>query len=136
MILGLDLGNDMGWAKGDESGLKRWKKTKEEGMRWWLYHEWLKDMLKGVSACGFERVDFTPKHRRRSSAIMAGFRTVTVMTCFGAGVPCFGVPVSTLKKFAGAKTKEEMIAQLGMDVNHNTADAIWVKRWTEKQWTG
>lgn len=136
MILTLDLGTKTGWAISDggkihASGTENFKGNRFDGggMRFLRFRRWLDEIGKGVTMIAYEEVR---RHLGVDAAhAYGGYMGTLTAWCEENAVPCYGVPVGTIKKHitgignAGKNQVIESLRKLGHNPkDDNEADAI------------
>lgn len=138
-ILAIDLGKTLGWAADTSGGItsgvedfnRRWSES--AGVCMLRFHTWL-DKMNGLLSITEIHYELVQGYRSGAAArVWCGFWSHLLAWCEKNQIPCSGVPVGTLKKYAtgnGGCGKPAMIAAAkakGWDpVDHNEADALWL----------
>jgi len=165
-VLGLDLGTNGAFAVWDGASVSNLGEVKlglskldqhnfigpeqQAGRKLWLYREELAHIIDSlqVLAVGYEDVTFQKGPEAR---VLPAQRGVIQILCAERRLLCAGVPVPTLKKYAGhGKAKKEDMLRFAIEhdlvgegspwplskVNNNHIDAIWVAHWLWSQIEG
>lgn len=151
MILALDLGTSTGWAIGHKnahkpvaSGTQSFAPRRFDGggMRYLRFRRWLDEMAiieAGVKP-RVEKVVFEEVRAHKgvdAAHVYGGLMAILMSWCEELTIPCEGIPVGHIKKFAtgkGNSPKDKMIEScraLGFSpVDDNEADAIHLFRYS------
>lgn len=154
-VLTFDLGSDCGWCLLDtEERRWRWgrvdltkRKGEAEARRWVRFERHLEEFAAvGIDLVVFERVDFSKY--QMAAAVLERCRAILTAFFEKREIPCRGVPVKTLKKFAtgnGNADKDLMriCAErvfgevLGKTLSPRTSsdeiDALWLARYAQQK---
>lgn len=145
-ILALDLGKEVGWAantpgsrtSGVEDFSHQWGES--AGMCMLRFKGWL-DRITTMTQTTEIHFELVQGYRSGAAArVWAGFWSHLLSWCEEAAIPCSGVPVATLKKWATGKgnaNKQTMIdaavARGWNPADHNEADALWLLDYVLKE---
>ena len=142
MVLGLDFGKHTGFAVINEKGELVHKEllsmSSHKGERAYkLFHKINSWCMFNQGAIAYERLDFIKG--KSWQQMYYGFLAIAELLACEYNIPCYGVPVGTLKKHAtgiGNCAKELMIQSANkkydlslLKKDHDIADAIWVADW-------